>query len=505
MNNLIVIFLMVVSIIAIIGGFYSLKKSKTATEFFLLNGNLKLSSFISTMVASNLSLGNMIFVCAIWGYFFGISGAFWVAVTIILLIFGYLIFGKYFKSYIEDRSNNGSLHEFISNLYIEKGNINYKRLRYFSSLVTIITLLLAIILELHIASTLFVQVFETSLESTFLVLVSIIAAYAILGGFRTVVHTDILQSVLLIVAIIAGFYFYFNFESAGITSHSFRTIFSGAGWANALGISFLGFAWLLATMDTWQRNSASRSLDISFKGVSWAGGIMVVFVILFALFGMYVKDAIAPIAQENGLATSGGFYPFNDLFAISNLASEQFLQVSLAALFVGLIMAAASTADTFFVVMSHSFTTDILISKTNKSLGQIDEKQNLLFGSVGRIVVISSTFIIMIVWFLLSKFNLLNSPLDLFYIAYSVQYALLPALIFGIFFKRKHTSTAILSIISGIISTLFIGFYFSPKSAAGISTEYLALRPDQWMGLLPFTTFVISGLFYIIINFIKSK
>jgi hypothetical protein len=32
---------------------------------------------------------------------------------------------------------------------------------------------------------------------------------------------------------------------------------------------------------------------------------------IFALFGLYVKDAIAPIAEENGLTTSGGFYPFN--------------------------------------------------------------------------------------------------------------------------------------------------------------------------------------------------
>lgn len=504
MNEIIIILLFALSIISVIAGFLSLKNSRTATSFFLLDGKLQLPNFIGTMVSSNLSLGNMIFVCAIWGYYFGLSGAFWVAITIILLWVGYASFGRYFKKYIEDTKNSGSLHEFISNLY-KTNNSTPKKLRYFSSLVTIVTLLLAIILELNIASTLFSIVFGFSVSATFLVLTLIIAAYSCLGGFKTVVHTDIIQFIFLVLAIIAGVYFYYKFDSSGITSYSFGTILSDTGWANSLGISFLGFGWLLVTMDTWQRNSAARNIDVSFTGIRWSVAIMTVFVILFALFGMFIKDAIEPFAAQHNITTSGGLFPFNDLFLIRDFISEPILKVLLAIIFVGLIMAAASTADTFFVVIGHSFTTDILISKTEESLGSLSDKQNLLFGTVGRIVIIASTFLIMIVWYILDRYNLLGDPLNLFYISYSVQYSLMPSLIFGLFYKKKNYKTAIISIVFGIIGTLFIGFFFLPKVQAADSDTYLLLRPDQWLGLLPFLTFLVSSLAFILSQLLRDK
>ena len=105
----------------------------------------------------------------------------------------------------------------------------------------------------------------------------------------------------------------------------------------------------------------------------------------------------------------------------------------------------------------------------------------------------------------LNYFNLLGDPLNLFYIAYSVQYSLLPALLFGIFYKRRNVTSAISSIIAGIIFTLFIGFYFLPKVQQGDMSDYLQLRPDQWLGLLPFLISLISAITYFIINLFNRK
>ena len=422
MDAVILFSLIFIAIVMIVSGFVALQKSKTATEFFLMGGNLKLKPFIGTMVASNLSLGNMIFVCSIWGYYYGLSGAFWVAITILLLIIGYYIFGKHFKSYVEDRKNSGSLHDFIAGLYTKEGNESYIKLRYFTSFVTVLTLILAIVLELHIASTLFDTVFKTnSIGTTFVVLTALIALYSCLGGFRTVVDTDILQSLFLILAIIAGFYFVFTFEAKPITSFQLNTIFSGAGWANSLGISFLGFGWLLITMDTWQRNCASRSIDTSMKGVIIAGLIMTLFVILFALFGTYVKDAIEPILSSNNVKTSSGLMAFNDFLQIEQFVTPSLLKMAIGIIFIGLIMAAISTADTFLVVLSHSITTDLLISKTKPNLGELNEKQNVFYGTIGRASIVIVTFVIIGVWELLNYFKLLGDPLNLFYVSYSVQ------------------------------------------------------------------------------------
>ena len=509
MESIIIIALLTVAIIAFVRGFKALRDSRTATEFFLMNGKLKLPSFIGTMTASNLSLGNMIFVCAIWGYYFNLSGAFWVAITIILLVVGYHLFGKYFKEYIEDVKNNGSLHEYIASLYLTTSNQKQvKRLRYFSSMITIVTLVLAIILELHIASTLFGQVFGFNIASTFFTFLVIISAYSILGGFRTVIDTDIIQSILLSVAIASGIYFVFAFDTPNSIELNFdSTIITGTGWANSLGISFLGFGWLLVTMDTWQRNSASRSLDVSLKGVMWSGILMTIFVILFAIFGIYVKSVIEPIAVSNGLqdSISNGAFPFNDLYLIKDLVPTYGLKVALALIFIGLIMAAASTVDTFFVVIGHSFTTDILISTTDKPLGELDEKRNKLFGSVGKIVILLSSLLIMIVWGILNYTNSLNDPLSLFYIAYSVQYALLPALLLGIFMKKKSIYSAIISIIVGIITSQFIVFFFLKPYQDFSTTKYLILTADQWIGLLPLITSLVSAIAFLIVNPIILK
>lgn len=508
MDAIILVSLILIAIVMIVSGFNALPKSRTATEFFLMGGNLKLKPFIGTMVASNLSLGNMIFVCSIWGYYYGLSGAFWVAITILLLIVGYNIFGKHFKKYVEDRYNSGSLHDYIAGLYIKEGCASSKKLRYFTSLVTILTLILAIVLELHIASSLFGTVFKvSSVGTTFVVLTALIALYSCLGGFRTVVDTDILQSIFLLLAIVAGFYFVFTFETKPIASINFSigSLIGDVGWANALGISFLGFGWLLITMDTWQRNCASRSIDTSMKGIIIAGLIMTLFVVFFALFGIYVKNSIEPILVGNNIQTSSGLLAFNDFLKIEQFVTPTVLKMAISVIFIGLIMAAISTADTFLVVLSHSFTTDLVISRSKPNLGELTDRQNAFYGTIGRASIVIVTFVIIGAWETLNHLKLLGDPLNLFYVTYSVQYSLLPALLFGIFFKNKSASNAIYSIIAGIVANFLIGFYFLPKVQIGDQNLYFFLKPDQWLALLPFLISLTSAVVYLISKLFNKR
>lgn len=506
MKLIITITLIGIAIFALLKGLSAAKKAKTASQFLLMNGKLNLKGFIGTMTASNLSLGNMIFVCAIYGYLFNLSGVLWVAVTIALLIVGHLVFAKHFKNYIQDRNNSGSLHEFISSLYFTGSNKKQTLyLRYFSSVVTIATLIFAIILELHIASKLFSLVFDTNVTSTFFTFIVLIAIYATTGGFRTVIHTDILQSIMLIFAIFGGLYFAFFYETSYEVTYNFKEIFNGVGWANSAGIAFLGFGWLLITMDTWQRNCASRDIDTTRNGILISGGLMILFVIIFAFFGMYVKDIIEPLAMSQGLQVSEGTFPFNDLYLLASPDNPIGIKFALAAVFIGLIMAAISTADTFFIVIGHAVTTDLLLSKHIDSFGKISESQNLFFGSLTRIVIIISSLVILIFWGILNKINALNDPLSLFYISYSVQYALIPALVLGIFLKRKFVIASIISIVAGFIGTYVIGFVFLKPYQDGSDTIYLFLRADQWIGLLPLMTFLISLIFYYITHLIKSQ
>jgi hypothetical protein len=92
----------------------SYKKVKSLSYFFLLDGRVSLHPFTSTLVASNVSLGNFVFLCAIWGYFYGAGGPFTIAVCFVLAGLVYAFFLKFFRPYIEDRQNLGTIHEYIA-------------------------------------------------------------------------------------------------------------------------------------------------------------------------------------------------------------------------------------------------------------------------------------------------------------------------------------------------------------------------------------------------------
>lgn len=322
MLNIIYALLIIVAIVALYDGIKARKSTRKASRFFLLDGKLKVPNLVGTIVSSNLSLGNMIFVCAIWGYFYGFSGVFWVAICIITLTVSYIFFAKYFKDYIEDRSNSGTLHEFISLGFYG----NPKMVRLTASAVTILCILFALVLELDLASKLANQVLGVSNSTSFIVLTGIIAVYSGLGGFRTVVFTDFMQTILLLSGIIAGVLFAISGDiGSGIwPTTTASEVLGGVGWHNAVGIVVIGFGWLLITMDTWQRNCSTRNLPSTKTGTWISGGIMTISVILFGLAGMYTKYSVEPYVESNGLELilSGGFYPINDLFTVSSEVSS---------------------------------------------------------------------------------------------------------------------------------------------------------------------------------------
>lgn len=97
----IIIVVVAIALIAYIKSKKDVVHLTTSRDFFLHGENLSLKPFIATLVSSNISLGNMVFICAMLGYFYGWSGVFWVRTTILLLGIGFVTYGKRFKEYVE--------------------------------------------------------------------------------------------------------------------------------------------------------------------------------------------------------------------------------------------------------------------------------------------------------------------------------------------------------------------------------------------------------------------
>ena len=84
----------------------------------------------------------MIYVCAISGYVAGWSGVFWMAICIILLGLGFWVFSSHFKAYIEDKSNVGTIHEYIAHPF--RNDPNGRKIRFLAAVTTVLGVYVAL-------------------------------------------------------------------------------------------------------------------------------------------------------------------------------------------------------------------------------------------------------------------------------------------------------------------------------------------------------------------------
>jgi sodium/proline symporter len=202
-----VIALPVLAVIFIFEAVKGYRDADTLGNFYLMGGKLHLPSFVGTLAATNFSLGNMIFLSLIWGYFFGFSGVLWLCIGFVLAALVYIWFvrsSRLVSGYIEDVTNSGSLHEYLYISYSDTNSPTAGRLlRLFASLATVLCVLIALTLELYLAIGLLAPVFHISVTAGFVALTALICLYSSIGGFFAVVKTDVLQGGLLIFAVIS--------------------------------------------------------------------------------------------------------------------------------------------------------------------------------------------------------------------------------------------------------------------------------------------------------------
>ncbi len=480
------------------------KRRITLQEFFLMDGNLRPGNFIGTMVSTNLSLGNFLYFCAIWSYIYGVSGMAWIVVGVILMVASFSIFGPKFKGFIEDRANTGTVHEYLSLSYSKSSlGIGPLKLRLIASLSTIITITLAIVLELSLASQIMSLILGKQPWLIFFIISAIACFIAAIGGYWGVAVTDSLQAVFLYIALGAFLLITLNDPHATVQystvfPQGVKNLVSGIGWWNIASITVFGIGWPLVTMDTWQRNSASRSLSVATIGIAISGALMIVAALGWSMVGIYDHLALSSLANH-----SQGYDPFSDLFLIAG--NTPLLKWSLAVLASGLIMAAVSTADTFFVISGHSLVSDIIIGVMRRGdYGSLNETQNMSLTDISRALIAMLWFVVLGAWFLLKGLGVLQSALSLFFAAYAVQYSLLIPILLSKPNVQKTSGPAFWAIAAGIFVSLFCGLGSSLALQYGWPMP-LGLSADQWLALTPVLTVVFSAAIYFVCNLGVSK
>jgi len=462
--------------------------------YFLRNGDLKLPGFVPAILSANLSIGNFIIFIASWGYIFGWGGIFWFIINLLLNTVAYIVFIPAFKKYIENKQNCGTIHEFLSSTFAssDKDKTFATKIRLVASATTIFGLLLAIVFEIHLASILLGPLLGINIPLIFSILTVLICIYSGVGGFHTLIFTDIMQSIAMIIgtaAIIPVLTIFGSFDQV-MKFYPPNLHALNIGWPSILGICIIGSGWFLVAMDQWQRTCAMRDSRRTKIGMIWYFASISLFAIVYALMGMYDHASLLPALNSTLAAQhTGGNNPMVDFFLIAKIAPaiHPFL---FALVGIAFLAAAMSTANTFLIVCGHSFVSDLLLTISNKKgIHSLTIEQERAYLAIARATVTGMGIFVIIAWFIFSITGLLKDPLSFFFIAYSIQFALLAPMVFSRLSQRFQPSG------QGVFNSIRVGVLISVTSGVSfwILSQHnigpiLGLKPFDWLSLTPVIT-----------------
>ncbi len=397
--------------------------SRRTNKFVLI------ATLVSTYVGAGVILGDAAIAYSGGGLAtFVIAGSFF---------FYFFIFAKFFAPKIKefgDKHHAYTLPDFFGVRYSNK-------VRTVGALVNLVSFALFLALQI-MGIGIFVSVF-TGFSPTIATIIGglIVIAYTTVGGLRADIRTDVFQffvmlSLLLVflplLIVKAGG---FGVISSLPTSFLIGTEFISP-YVIVLAFFFIG-AGVLTSADMWQRVYAADTKT----NIKWAmkiSSILVpLFVIMAILFGIYGKILLPAVG--------------------SNLIVPELLKLLLPAGIFGIVVAGffaaiMSSADSALLVTSMTVVHDLYQKTFHKQLSpeNVLKLSRWVTFTIGIIALVAALII----------FNIIHLLIE----AFSFYVTLLPAIVFGFYWKRATSTAALWSIILG--SVALIGFLFiSPVQA----------------------------------------
>ena len=291
---------------------------------------------------------------------------------------------------------------------------------------------------------------------TVTITILLIWLYTFKGGIKTIVWTDTLQTLFMLLAV--GFCIYtisdelqisnlFSYVSDSEYSKTFffEDVKSGDYfWKRFLAGAFVAIVMTGLDQDMMQKNLTCRNLKDAQKNMFWFTIVLVIVNFFFLALGVLLTD----FAQKNGIDTHK-----DELFPI--IATKSGLGIATAIFFLlGLIAAAYSSADSALTSLTTSFSIDIL---------EIDKKKNTNEQeSIRKKIHILFSFIL-IATILIFKYFISDASViaKIFTFANYTYGPLLGLYAFGLFTKHKVKDKFVpLICIFSPFATYFLNLFF---------------------------------------------
>lgn len=267
-----------------------------------------------------------------------------------------------------------------------------------------------------------------------IILAAVTLAYLVLGGFRAVTKTDLIQGVIML------FVFALLLFSIDLESYSVSGItLGGLGSFGTLSFLVIGVFAIFAGADIWQRVFAARDVATVRKGFSLGAVFLILFGLATTLVGFAAKNNFPDINPEEAL-----FFGFFDLIP------EQLFAFGI----IVVIAAIMSAIDTQLFVLSSSVAKDFI----GRRKGRLsDEEIRPLITKLLPFIALAGTLVaIFISDILLVFFGLLSLIL-----------CVSPSVVGSLYWKLKSDAVFI-SVLGGVVSLVILAFMgnFTPENSA---------------------------------------
>jgi Na+/proline symporter len=222
---------------------------------------------------------------------------------------------------------------------------------------------------------------------TVTITILLIWLYTFKGGIKTIVWTDTLQTLFMLVAVGVCIYTIsnemkisniFSYVADSELSKTFFFDDASAGnyfWKRFLAGAFIAIGMTGLDQDMMQKNLTCRNLKDAQKNMFWFTIVLVIVNFFFLALGVLLTD----YAQQNGIDAHK-----DQLFPI--IATKGTLGLATAIFFLlGLIAAAYSSADSALTSLTTSFSIDILEidkKKAPETQEHIRKKTHILFSCI---------------------------------------------------------------------------------------------------------------------------
>ncbi|MCG2696357.1 MAG: sodium:solute symporter family protein [Candidatus Portnoybacteria bacterium] len=428
LSNLDFILVFVYFAILLVVGYFTSRKQKDE-DYLIAERKLGSWSTMATINASKTGSILMIFVALV--YLWGFS-ALWYFIGMVLGILIFLPFALKLKENSQQKFY--TLADYFKYNYGKKSAV-------FASLLSIFLMFGFLVINLIAGTKIFVFFTGWSFWLCSIIMVFIVLLYLLMGGFKAVVKTDIIQYAAMI--FILGMLALLLFNGSLIPASEWN--FFNADIGTIVGFFLAGILFPFAMPELWQRVYSSKNKLTLKRGLLMSVFVYTIFAFLLGLIALTIKANFPGIDPD--LALIHGF---------ANLLPQGLLGLSVVLLFAAVM----SSLDTYIYTGASAIVQDFFDWDKRKTVKNI-RKVIFLLSIFGTLIAISLQSLILGSYIFVASLVILAVPVIATWIKKDIkQRTLIFGFVFGIMgfviflimtIKEVTPTIVIVSLISTLI------------------------------------------------------